>query len=101
MNSKAEILKNVEEIIKAISEECKMISKAAIAAHGINDKVGADTLSDSNLYDELEVIYDMDAEGSWVRVITQQYILFGRALLRKVLSLDQYLTCLIIYGQVQ
>lgn len=72
MARKAEILKNVSEIVKGIAEECKMISKAAITAHGINDKVGSDTLTDSNLYKDLEVIYDMDAE--MITILVNPYI---------------------------
>lgn len=72
MASKAEILKNVEEIVRGIAEECKMISKAAITAHGINDKVGSDTLTDSNLYDDLDVKYDMDSE--MITILVNPYI---------------------------
>lgn len=64
MARKAEILKNVSEIVKGIAEECKMISKAAITAHGINDKVGSDK--------DLEVIYDMDAE--MITILVNPYI---------------------------
>lgn len=73
MARKTEILKNVEEIIKGIAEECKMISKAAITAHGMNDKVnGQDTLTNSNLYDDLEVKYDMDNEA--ISILVNDYI---------------------------
>ena len=73
MARKAEILKNVEEIVRGIAEECKMISKAAITAHGMNDKVsGQDTLTDSNLYDDLAVRYDMDSE--MITILVNPYI---------------------------
>ena len=72
MNRKAEILKNISEIIKGIAEECKMISKAAITAHGFNDKVGSDTLTDSNLYKDLEVT--SDAENGVITIIVNDYI---------------------------
>ena len=81
MNRKAEILKNVEEIVRGIAEECKMISKAAITAHGMNDKVsGQDTLTGSNLYDDLAVRYDMDSE--MITILVNPYIKYiqeGRA----------------------
>lgn len=71
MNSKAEILRNVSEIVKAIADECKMISKYAITAHGINDKVGSDTLTDSNLYRDLGVKYD---ENGVITILVNDYI---------------------------
>lgn len=72
MARKAEILKNVEEIIRGIAEECKALSKEAITAHGMNDKVGSDTLTDSNLYNDLEVRYDMDNEA--ISILVNDYI---------------------------
>ncbi len=72
MARKAEILKNVSEIIKGIAEECKMISKAAITAHGFNDKAQKDTLTNSNLYDDLDVKYDMDSE--MITILVNPYI---------------------------
>ena len=57
-----------------------MLSKAAITAHGVNDKVGSDTLSDSNLYDSLDVTFDMDNE--MIIILVNDYIDFiqgGRA----------------------
>lgn len=80
MAKKAEILKNVEGIIRGIAEECKMISKAAITAHGMNDKIGQNTLTDSNLYNDLDVKYDMDNE--MITILVNPYIKYiqeGRA----------------------
>jgi hypothetical protein len=70
--NKAELIKNVSDTIKGIAEECKMISKAAITAHGINDKVGSDTLTDSNLYDDLAVTED--AENGVITILVNDYI---------------------------
>ena len=80
MNRKEEVYKNVEQIVKGIAEECNMLSKAAITAHGFNDKVGQDTLTDSNLYDDLNVKYDMDNELITIFVNSYiDYIQGGRA----------------------
>lgn len=72
MARKAEVYKNVEEIIRGIAEECKMISKTAITAHGFNDKAKKDTLTDSNLYDDLDVKYDMANEA--ISILVNDYI---------------------------
>lgn len=72
MARKAEIMKNIGEIIKGIAEECKMISKAAITAHGYNDKVGSDTLTNSNLYKDLDVT--SDTENGVITIIVNGYI---------------------------
>lgn len=72
MNRKEEVYKNVEQIVRGIAEECKMLSKAAITAHGFNDKVGSDTLTDSNLYEDLGVKYDM--ENELITILVNPYI---------------------------
>ena len=53
--TKAQILKNVAEILRGIAEECKVMSRYAMTQHGINDKIGSDTLTDSNLYNSINV----------------------------------------------
>lgn len=72
MNRKEEVYKNVEQVVRGIAEECKMLSKAAITAHGFNDKVGSDTLTDSNLYEDLGVKYDMEKE--LISILVNPYI---------------------------
>lgn len=70
--NKEELIKNVSDTIKSIAEECKMISKAAITAHGFNDKARKDTLTDSNLYNDLTVTED--AENGVITILVNDYI---------------------------
>ena len=69
--SKTEILKNVKEILNGIAEECKMLTKSSMTAHGVNDKVGTDTLTSSNLYDSIEV---NSTEDGLIEIMVNDYI---------------------------
>ena len=69
---KGQILKNVQEVIRGIAEECKMLSKAAMTAHGINEKEGVDTLTNSNIYNSIDVKYDLD--NAVITILVDDYI---------------------------
>ena len=71
MDRKSEILANVADILKGIAEECKLLSKQSFQEHGINDKVGEDTLTDSNIYKSLETRYN---EDGLIEILVNGYI---------------------------
>lgn len=52
--TKGEAIKRVREVLKAIADQCKLITQHVISNSGVNDKVGEDTLSFSNLYNDVE-----------------------------------------------
>lgn len=70
--TKAQILKNVAEILKGIAEECKAMSRYAMSQHGINDKVGSDTLTNSNIYNSIEV--KVDTNNALITILVDGYI---------------------------
>lgn len=70
--TKAQILSNVAEILKGIAEECKAMSRYAMTQHGINDKVGSDTLTNSNIYNSIEV--KVDTNNALITILVDGYI---------------------------
>lgn len=70
-SNKREIMRNVGEIIKGIAEECKELSKYAMTAHGVNDKSGVDTLTNSDIYNSIDVKYDDDGV---ITILVDDYI---------------------------
>jgi hypothetical protein len=52
--TKGEAIKRVREVLKAIADQCKLITQYVISNSGVNDKVGEDTLTFSNLYNDVE-----------------------------------------------
>lgn len=54
-----DVLSNIQEIVRGIAEECKMLSQT-LMRNAINDKYPSSSLGDSKLYEEMEVKNDDD-----------------------------------------
>ena len=54
-----DVLKNIQDIVNGIAEECKMLTQQ-LMRNAINDKHPSSSLGDSKLYEEMEVKNDGD-----------------------------------------